>query len=147
MELFCDATGSPPPTVKWTRVHEEFGPNTHQHGNTLRISPVNVEDRGIYVCVVTNANGIAQDSSILIVESKYTSVVILYIFITNIVLTGRERPELDIYPAEPQHVNEGGDVQIICRITAGIPSPFLTWTRRDGRPINQHLLQGSDALR
>ncbi|KRT82106.1 Immunoglobulin, partial [Oryctes borbonicus] len=128
VQIHCDATGIPPPTVKWTRVHEDFGSTTHQEGSVLRINPVNVEDRGIYVCVANNVHGIAQDSSLLFVER-------------------RERPEIDIYPTEPQIISEGGEVQIICRITAGIPYPFLTWTRSNGKSIGQHVYKENDLLR
>ncbi|KAK9737087.1 Laminin EGF domain [Popillia japonica] len=127
VEIYCDVTGTPPPTVKWTRVREDFGPTTQQIGNVLRISPVNIEDRGIYICVASNSHGIADNSSMLLVER-------------------RERPEIDIYPAQPQTINAGGDVQIVCRITAGIPEPYITWSREDGRPIGHHIHQGSDLL-
>lgn len=75
VEIYCDVTGTPPPTVKWTRVREDFGPTTQQIGNVLRISPVNIEDRGIYICVASNSHGIADNSSMLLVESMYISII------------------------------------------------------------------------
>lgn len=68
VEIRCDATGSPTPTIKWTKVGEPLSPNTQQHGSVLILQNVQMQDRGVYVCVATNNLGIAQGSSMIEVE-------------------------------------------------------------------------------
>lgn len=69
-EIQCTATGSPAPSVKWTKLGSELRRNIEQIGSTLFIRNAQIEDRGIYVCVATNQNGIEQASVIVEVTRK-----------------------------------------------------------------------------
>ncbi|GAB1602266.1 basement membrane-specific heparan sulfate proteoglycan core protein-like isoform X6, partial [Argonauta hians] len=108
--LRCIVTGSPLPTVVWTKSRGQLSDNHQVSGNTLRITETMVEDRGIYVCQARNVAGSAQASVIVEVER-------------------REMPVIDLYPKESQTIRSGGSALFQCRTTAGIPSPTITWTR------------------
>lgn len=69
--LICEVAGSPHPTVKWTRVHEEFNANTQQNGNILRILNANPENRGVYTCIAENSAGNVEESTVIDIERKY----------------------------------------------------------------------------
>lgn len=73
VELRCDATGIPPPLIKWTKLNAAgTTDNIAQLGPILHISSIKVSDRGVYICVASNAHGLAQNSSTVEVESKQT---------------------------------------------------------------------------
>lgn len=72
LTLTCVVTGSPEPSVRWSRVGGELGPNHQVQGNVLRIQQAVPSDRGLYVCTTENRAGSAQASSIVEVERKYT---------------------------------------------------------------------------
>lgn len=55
--------------------------------------------------------------------------------------SARETPILEIYPAEPQNVHVGDEAYLSCRAIAGIPSPTLTWVRRDRRPLSSRITE------
>lgn len=69
VQLQCSVSGFPIPTIKWTKVGEQFRPNIEQIGPVLHIRNARVEDRGLYVCVATNNNGIQQASAAVEVTS------------------------------------------------------------------------------
>lgn len=69
-ELVCSVTGSPLPTVKWTKLNGVFDSNVEQVGTTLKIKNARLEDQGIYVCVATNGKSIAQASVVVEVTRK-----------------------------------------------------------------------------
>lgn len=52
--------------------------------------------------------------------------------------TAREAPAVEIHPRDPQILRVGEQALLSCRAIAGIPSPTVVWTRRDGRPISLH---------
>lgn len=120
IEIKCTVSGEPKPSVKWTKVGDEFGPNIQQIGDVLHIRNAQVRDRGVYVCVAKNDAGFSQGSTIVDVER-------------------REPPRVEIYPEARQVVNIGGNVLIQCRILSGIPTPNLTWKRLDGLPLPQEV--------
>lgn len=68
IEIHCEATGVPSPTIKWTRIGEAFAPHIQQVGPVLKLQNVQVRDRGVYICVASNSAGVAQDSSIVEIE-------------------------------------------------------------------------------
>lgn len=69
-EIRCIATGYPVPSVKWTKLGEELRRNSEQIGSTLYIRNAQMEDRGVYVCVATNQNGIEQQSVFVEITRK-----------------------------------------------------------------------------
>uniref|UniRef100_A0A4X2MBM1 Basement membrane-specific heparan sulfate proteoglycan core protein n=1 Tax=Vombatus ursinus TaxID=29139 RepID=A0A4X2MBM1_VOMUR len=67
--LRCSATGSPPPTVHWSKLRAPL-PWKHQlSGNTLILPEVAQQDSGQYICNATNSAGHAEATVILHVES------------------------------------------------------------------------------
>lgn len=69
--ITCDATGTPYPTIRWTKVHESLGDNVHQTGNVLRIMNARPDNRGIYLCIAENEGGNDQSSTFIDIERKY----------------------------------------------------------------------------
>lgn len=69
VEVRCDATGSPPPLVKWTKLQSTAFTNFEQIGPLLVIRKAQVTDRGVYVCVASNVHGLVQNSTIIEVTS------------------------------------------------------------------------------
>ncbi|XP_044266423.1 basement membrane-specific heparan sulfate proteoglycan core protein isoform X17 [Tribolium madens] len=119
-ELHCDATGSPTPTIKWTRVGSELPPHITQSGSILYIRNAQVSDRGVYVCVSSNNLGLAQASSIVEVNRL-------------------EIPILSVHPQASQTITAGNSAILACRVDAGIPAPTVVWTRADGRPLSPNI--------
>jgi hypothetical protein len=124
-ELQCDATGSPAPTIKWTRLGSELPSHITQSGSVLYIRNAQVTDRGVYVCVTSNNRGLAQASAIVEVNRL-------------------EIPILSILPQASQTLTAGNSAILVCRVEAGIPSPTVTWTRSDGRPLSPNIERMSE---
>lgn len=68
--ITCEASGSPRPTIRWTKVHESLGNNVHQNGNVLRIISARPENRGIYLCIAENDAGTDQMNTFIDIERK-----------------------------------------------------------------------------
>ena len=99
--LQCSVTAAGPAQTYryfWEKVREEISQERSQiDGSQLRLSSVEVADRGLYVCLVTSPCGSrARASSILEVEQ-------------------RELPSLEIYPASLQTARSGDTVLFQCR--------------------------------
>jgi len=125
-ELRCVGSGDPPPSLEWTKVGEDLSsPNLAVSGGTLTITNAAVSDRGMYICTAENSGGSARASSILEVER-------------------REPPSIEIYPESSQTITKSGSVLFQCRTIAGIPTPVVSWSRVDGRPMqpNVEILNG-----
>lgn len=69
VEVRCEASGSPPPLVKWTKLHSPDNANFEQIGPLLIIRNAQIADRGVYVCVASNVHGLVQNSTIIEVTS------------------------------------------------------------------------------
>ena len=128
--LRCSVTagGRPVQTFQysWQKVRDQIDPlTTEVVGGELRLRSVSVSDRGLYVCHVTSSCGAqARASSILEVER-------------------RERPSVELYPANMQVVRSGDTVLFQCRYVTGIPTPLVTWRREDGQmPATAESLPG-----
>ena len=82
----------------WEKVRDEISEERSEIvGSQLRLSSVQVSDRGLYVCLVTSPCGSrARSSSILEVEP-------------------REPPSLELYPSTVQTVQSGDSVLFQCR--------------------------------
>lgn len=84
IEVRCDVTGSPPPLIKWTKLHSPDNANFEQIGPILRIRNAQVSDRGVYICVASNVHGLVQNSTIIEVTSMsnmFSKIVILKVLV------------------------------------------------------------------
>ncbi|XP_052285983.1 basement membrane-specific heparan sulfate proteoglycan core protein-like isoform X3 [Dreissena polymorpha] len=111
--LRCVATGTPQPTLTWSKSREQLSPNHQVTGNILRITQATMADRGIYVCRAENSAGVAQDWTTVEVERRI-------------------RPVLDVYPSTTMRVPVGGSMMFQCRVLDGAPTPRISWARSDG---------------
>ncbi|XP_046397627.1 basement membrane-specific heparan sulfate proteoglycan core protein-like isoform X3 [Ischnura elegans] len=119
-ELRCLASGDPTPSIRWSKAAQELGSNVQIIGQLFRLNNAQVSDRGVYVCTAQNSGGTAQASAIIEVER-------------------RQAPSIELYPEARQVVQRGGSALVQCRITDGIPTPKLTWTRIDGNPFSPNV--------
>ncbi|XP_064459482.1 basement membrane-specific heparan sulfate proteoglycan core protein-like isoform X3 [Ornithodoros turicata] len=116
-EIRCKTLGTHNPVIFFSKVGE---PNLSQRhivqGDTLIIQQTEVEDRGRYVCEVQYDGKTARSVSELEVER-------------------REPPAVEIYPPNLAPIQDGAGALLQCRVTAGIPTPTVEWTRADGSPF------------
>ncbi len=54
------------------------------------------------------------------------------------ITTGREPPTIELNPST-QTVVQGGNTLLQCKVTAGIPTPSITWARVDGRLLSNNV--------
>ena len=112
--------------ISWEKVGEDLlSPSLSVSGTVVTVTSSLVSDRGMYVCTATSTCGSGRASSILEVEP-------------------REVPTIELYPADYQTVTKGESVLFQCRYMSGIPTPTISWARKDGRPMppNAELLSG-----
>ncbi|XP_061163155.1 basement membrane-specific heparan sulfate proteoglycan core protein-like [Saccostrea echinata] len=108
----CEVTGTPQPTITWSKSREELTSRHRVSGGTLRIVGAQVEDRGVYLCVAENTAG--SDQAWVIVE-----------------VMPRSKPTITLYPEETSTTTIGGSAMFVCR-ASGEPQPTVTWTRAGG---------------
>nr|DBA21577.1 TPA: hypothetical protein GDO54_018188 [Pyxicephalus adspersus] len=115
--LLCESTGIPPPTITWYRngnllvsqgnIHIQSG------GRVLRVVHADIEDGGVYACLVTNPAGDARKD-----------------FDVDILLP----PTIEDDDNDKDYrVAEGKPIILRCRAT-GRPAPHITWLR-DSNPV------------
>lgn len=68
--LVCEASGNPYPQVKWTKLHEEIGPNVQINGNTLRILNAQPDNRGVYLCTAESGGQSTDQNTVVEIERK-----------------------------------------------------------------------------
>ncbi|KAK7494115.1 hypothetical protein BaRGS_00014588, partial [Batillaria attramentaria] len=112
--LRCVVSGNPRPTITWSRARGELSSNHIVQGDILRITRATMEDRGIYICTVSNRAGRDMASGIVDIER-------------------RESPVIELFPEEQQTITPGGSALFQCRVTGGTPSPTITWSRAGGK--------------
>uniref|UniRef100_A0A8C7CSJ9 Hemicentin-2 n=1 Tax=Oncorhynchus kisutch TaxID=8019 RepID=A0A8C7CSJ9_ONCKI len=114
--LACQATGVPPPLVKWSKGDLQVGsvPFAEQdvHRGTLQIRGVQEKDAGEYSCVARNPAGTSSATVILEVGAA---------------------PLFSETPVDMM-ADVGENVTLPC-VAHGFPFPKVTWRRDDGRPI------------
>ena len=123
LSLRCTASGNPPITLTWSKVGEDLSsPNivVSDQNSVLSIQNAQVYDRGMYMCTAQNPGGSARSTSVVEIER-------------------REPPRIEIYPDSTQTVTKFGSVLFQCRTLSGIPTPTITWLRKDGRPLEAHI--------
>lgn len=71
LSLCCEATGSPPPKVQWSRVHRSSdSTQASQQKGCLEINPVRYNSDGDYMCQAKNRFGLAETTTTVIVTMK-----------------------------------------------------------------------------
>ncbi|XP_010851375.1 PREDICTED: hemicentin-1 isoform X2 [Bison bison bison] len=117
LELDCQVTGSPPPTIMWLKdgqlIDERDGFRILLNGHKLVIAQAQVSDTGLYRCVATNT-------------------------------AGDHRKEFEVTVHVPPTIKPSGLSEravlkykpITLQCTAnGVPNPSITWLK-DGQPVN-----------
>ncbi|XP_030391160.1 hemicentin-2 isoform X4 [Gopherus evgoodei] len=117
LTLICEASGTPPPTVRWSWENSPIVPDERTRllsgGWILRLTHMRAQDGGLYSCVANNAAGEAR---------KDFSVEVLV------------PPSIENAGEEDRvQVPEGRSVSWSC-IAAGNPKPEITWLK-DGSPL------------
>ncbi|XP_027421385.1 hemicentin-1 isoform X2 [Bos indicus x Bos taurus] len=117
LELDCQVTGSPPPTIMWLKdgqlIDERDGFRILLNGHKLVIAQAQVSDTGLYRCVATNT-------------------------------AGDHRKEFEVTVHVPPTIKSSGlseravlkykPITLQC-VANGIPNPSITWLK-DGQPVN-----------
>ncbi|XP_063792751.1 hemicentin-2 [Pseudophryne corroboree] len=116
--LICEATGFPPPAVTWYRDNTPLTQQETVHvqsgGRVLKVVNAQVEDSGIYTCLVTNAAGEAKKNFIVDV------------LVPPIIEEDEDDKDFRIAAGQP--------IRLRCRVS-GHPSPRITWFR-DSQPVH-----------
>ncbi|KAG1651176.1 Basement membrane-specific heparan sulfate proteoglycan core protein [Nymphon striatum] len=115
-EMKCHVTGSPTPRVSWSKVGSDMSSQAQVVGDTLIVRNALETDQGTYLCRAENEAGSAQAATYLYVQR-------------------REPPSVEIYPEAVQSVVREGSALFQCRVTSGLPSPTVKWTRSDQRSL------------
>ncbi|NXC61674.1 HMCN1 protein, partial [Aleadryas rufinucha] len=136
MSLECEAQGIPEPAVTWLKDGRALGSDSGRDvavlagGRVLRLERVQVSDSGRYVCVATNAAGLA--------DRKYD-------------LSVHVPPSIGGYLQLPENISivEKNPISLVCE-ASGIPLPAITWLK-NGLPITLNssvrILSGGRTLR
>ncbi|XP_068686284.1 uncharacterized protein [Montipora foliosa] len=101
VKLFCNASGTPPPSVMWTHVHT----GRKLYSETWLITAIQVGDLGEYRCDANNTYGHATDS--VTIELEVPAFIVP--FVDRII------------------VQKGDDVPLFCN-ASGTPPLFVMWT-------------------
>ncbi|XP_053415690.1 hemicentin-2 [Nycticebus coucang] len=117
LTLLCEATGVPPPAVRWFRGEEPVSPGEDTYlmagGWMLKKTQVQERDRGLYSCLASNKAGVVQRN-----------------FSVEVLVPPRmENEDLE----EVIRVTEGQTAHLTCNAT-GHPQPKVMWFK-DGRPL------------
>jgi len=72
--ITCEASGSPYPSIKWAKVHDNLADNVHISGNVLTIYGARLENRGVYSCIAENTHGSDQSSTSIDIERKLSGI-------------------------------------------------------------------------
>ncbi|NXB77102.1 HMCN1 protein, partial [Donacobius atricapilla] len=134
ISLECEAQGTPEPAVTWLKDGRALGSGGDvavlAGGRVLRLERAQVSDTGRYVCVATNAAGLA--------DRKYD-------------LSVHVPPSIGGYLQLPENIStvEKNPISLVCE-ASGIPLPAITWLK-NGLPITLNssvrILSGGRTLR
>ncbi|NXT68617.1 HMCN1 protein, partial [Chaetops frenatus] len=113
MSLECEAQGIPEPAVTWLKDGRALGGGRDvtvlAGGRVLRLERAQVSDTGRYICVATNAAGLA--------DRKYD-------------LSVHVPPNIGGYLQLPENISivEKNPISLVCE-ASGIPLPAITWLK------------------
>ncbi|XP_071805292.1 basement membrane-specific heparan sulfate proteoglycan core protein-like isoform X3 [Asterias amurensis] len=107
--LRCIVSGTPAPTVTWSRRGGPLRANHVVSGNMLQIRDATQSDADFYTCRADNVRGYFEYSVEILIER-------------------RESPVIQIYPSSSSVISEGDGIQFQCRAT-GLPPPNVYWSR------------------
>ncbi|XP_066048296.1 hemicentin-1 [Chamaea fasciata] len=134
ISLECEAQGIPEPAVTWLKDGRALGSGRDvamlAGGRVLRLERARVSDTGRYVCVATNAAGLA--------DRKYD-------------LSVHVPPSIGGYLQLPENISavDKNPISLVCE-ASGIPLPATTWLK-NGLPITLNssvrILSGGRTLR
>ncbi|NXL77816.1 HMCN1 protein, partial [Leptocoma aspasia] len=134
ISLECEPQGIPEPAVMWLKDGQAVGGGRDvavlAGGRVLRLERARVSDTGRYVCVATNAAGLA--------DRKYD-------------LSVHVPPSIGGYLQLPENIStvEKNPISLVCE-ASGIPLPAITWLK-NGLPITLNssvrILSGGRTLR
>ncbi|NXW73911.1 HMCN1 protein, partial [Hirundo rustica] len=134
ISLECEAQGIPTPAVMWLKDGRALGSGRDvavlAGGRVLRLERARVSDTGRYVCVATNAAGLA--------DRKYD-------------LSVHVPPSIGGHLQLPENIStvEKNPISLVCE-ASGIPLPSITWLK-NGLPItlssSVQILSGGRTLR
>uniref|UniRef100_A0A8C3YS46 Hemicentin-1 n=1 Tax=Catagonus wagneri TaxID=51154 RepID=A0A8C3YS46_9CETA len=117
LELDCQVTGSPPPTIMWLKdgqlIDERDGFKILLNGRKLILAQAQVSDTGLYRCVATNPAG----------DHKKEFEVTVHV-----------PPTIKSSGLSERTVVKHKSITLQC-IANGIPNPSITWLK-DGQPVN-----------
>ncbi|XP_047561044.1 hemicentin-1 isoform X2 [Lutra lutra] len=117
LELDCQVTGSPTPTIMWLKdgqiIDERDGFKILLNGRKLVITQAQVSDTGLYRCVATNIAG----------DHKKEFEVTIHV-----------PPTIKSSGLSERAIVKYKPITLQC-IANGIPNPSITWLK-DGQPIN-----------
>eukprot|EP00092_Neocalanus_flemingeri_P009191 GFUD01009892.1.p1 GENE.GFUD01009892.1~~GFUD01009892.1.p1 ORF type:complete len:761 (+),score=236.03 GFUD01009892.1:117-2399(+) len=104
VELSCEAEGTPPPSISWTKNGE---PLPEAGGSTLIISSLSQEDVANYACNASNIAGY-----------QYKNVIVNILTVLARIKEG---------PAKQLVASKGSNVSLPCE-AEGYPKPIISWT-------------------
>ncbi|GBN94600.1 Titin, partial [Araneus ventricosus] len=152
VELTCQVSGNPRPTITWFKQTQIIKPSMEfqifyddDNVTTLIIREVFPEDAGTYTVVAKNAAGFSSTSAELVVEAADHGT---DTYPSSRLSLSRQSSLTDILEGVPpvfsekpkdKDVDEGKPVELVCKVT-GIPEPKITWLR------NQKPLKESDRI-
>ncbi|KAJ8666823.1 hypothetical protein QAD02_008485, partial [Eretmocerus hayati] len=114
-------------SVRWIKSNEpSLGANVVAQGSTLRISNVQMANRGFYICRYSPSG-----------RNNYEATAMVDV-------EPRVMPVVEVFPQHQQTVLESSTVDFHCRSKAGIPTPEIRWTRQDGGRLgpNTQIMSG-----
>ncbi|XP_065349474.1 basement membrane-specific heparan sulfate proteoglycan core protein isoform X7 [Cloeon dipterum] len=120
-ELRCAASGSPPPSVRWTMTNSRpLSSNAVVDGEILRIPSVSRSDAGEYVCTVINSEGTDTVSAVIYVRDRVVQ---------------PTSPTFSTLVVEPQELQSqpGETVRLSC--SGASLSSTVRWSRMGGDPL------------
>lgn len=68
--ITCNASGTPQPTIRWTKLGDSLGSNAYQANNDLIINNADIENRGLYICFAENEYGTDESTITVDIDCK-----------------------------------------------------------------------------